>query len=337
MKRMKLSRLLVSSALVGASMIAVSTISSGAAPLTTVRVLIQAGNLQDTPMFVAQAEGFAAKAGLSLDLIVSTQPLTPLLSDSADISLITGNLAITGAQAGYAIKVAGVMTDAQWAYVITNNSLSVPKDSYPATFQALKGDIAGTTVLGGGSDEEMAVAMALAGVGNNWQDEALGTAAAMGAGIDANTVNFELATQPEATTATAAGAGAKVVFNFVTDAAPAALKAPSNVVVVAAPFAQHSNAAVKAFMGMLVNTESFMKQKKNLPKVESIVSKNLLAGAPQAEVASVLSAIPHLYSSVCWTPAQFNASHTLLKDLNLLTKTVTYAQLIDKAGEAKGC
>jgi ABC-type nitrate/sulfonate/bicarbonate transport system substrate-binding protein len=332
-----LSRFLISGALLGASTITFAGVASSGAPLQTVRVLIQAGNLQDIPLFVAKTEGFEAKAGLNIDLIVSTQPLTPLLSDSADISLITGSLAITGAQAGYAIKVAGVMTDAQWSYTVASDKISVPAHSWPATFEALKGTIAGTTVLGGGEDQEFRAAMLLAGAGNDFQDESLGTAGAEEVGVDAGTVDSVTIPQPVYYAATLPGAGAKQVFNFVTDAAPAALKAPSNVVVVAAPFAVSDNSTVKAFMGMLVQTEAFMKQKKNFAKVEAIAETSILPGASKAELASTLSAIPYLYNSVCWTQGDFNDAHTLLKDIGLLTTPVSYSQLLDTGGQEKGC
>lgn len=312
--------------------------SANPATLTQIRQLVQPGNFEDLPLYVAQETGIAAKNGIDLNFIVSTQPLTPLAGGSADMSAITGTLAIEALSQGYPVTVAGVVLAGNPQPLMVPKSANIPLNQWPATFRALQGKTIGTSVIGGGLDNIMKYAMTLAGVDpkTGFTDLAVGTSAAMQAALQSNRIFAAFAPPPFAQTWPSMGL-TKVAYDFTTAKGPAALNAPSNLDVVSQSFASKNPAVVRSFMQMVVQAETYMQDPANMSKVVSIGTSKILPGVSQAIVQQSTQALFPLLNKPCFTSQDFNEAYDQAKALSLLKKPVTYDQLLDTSGQLPSC
>jgi ABC-type nitrate/sulfonate/bicarbonate transport system substrate-binding protein len=308
------------------------------ASLTTIRQLVQPGNFEDLPLYVAQETGIAAKNGINLNFIVSTQPLTPLASGAADMSAITGTLAIEALSQGYPVTVAGVVLAGNPQPLMVPASANIPINQWPATFRALAGKTIGTSVIGGGLDNIMKYAMTLAGVDpkTGFTDLAVGTSAAMQAAIQGNRIFAAFAPPPFAQIWPSIGL-TKVAYDFTTAKGPAALNAPSNLDVVSQSFASKYPGVVRNFMEMVVQAETYMENPANMSQVTSIGISKILPGQKSTIVQQATQSLYPLLNKPCFTAQDFNEAYGQAKALNLLKKPVTYGQLLDTAGQLTSC
>jgi ABC-type nitrate/sulfonate/bicarbonate transport system substrate-binding protein len=312
--------------------------STNPATLTNIRQLVQPGNFEDLPLYVAQETGIAAKYGINLNFIVSDEPLTPLAGGSADMSAITGTLAIEALSEGYPVTVAGVVLAGNPQPLMVPKSANIPLNQWPATFQALQGKTIGTSVVGGGLDNIMKYAMTLAGVNpkTGFTDLAVGTSAAMQAAFQSQRIFAAFAPPPFAQSWPSTGL-TKVAYDFTTAKGPAALDAPSNLDVVSQSFATKNPAAVRNFMEMVVQAETYMANPANMSKVVSIgISKILPGESPTIVEQSTQSLFP-MINKPCFTSQDFNEAYDQAKALGLLKKPVAYNQLLDSGGQLSSC
>ena len=305
---------------------------------TTVRYVVQAGNVEVLPIYVAKYMGFAEKYGIDLQFVTSQNPIIPLVSGSGDIGDPTGTLVIEARSQGNDVKVAATMMSGNPQPLMVAPNVNVPINSWPATFKALAGKIVGTTALGGGLDNIMKYAMSLAGVNpkTGFTDVATGSGGGQAAAFKTGRIDAGLAAPPLAQVWAENGT-AKIAYDFTKAKGPASLNAPANLVAVSEKFAAQNPTAVRAFLNMLVAADKYISDPANLSKVVSIGLQYLAQGDSKSAVTEATQAMIPLLQAPCFTQTQFDGAYDQAKVDNLLKNPVTYDETLDKVEQLPQC
>jgi ABC-type nitrate/sulfonate/bicarbonate transport system substrate-binding protein len=313
-----------------------SASSSGAAqptasqPLTTVRVVVQPTNAQDSVLYIAQQLGFAKKAGINLQFLVyASSPLTPLISGDADITVPSGPLALDAVSQGDGTKVIGTAIAGQLQQLVVRNGTSVSTGKWPQAFQGLRGKTVATTVVGGGADNEMRYLMLQAGVKlSDFNDLPAGSESGILAALQSGRAQAALVSYPFTANIVSSKIG-YVGFDLVSDPAPPTALPPTNVLVASSAFAGNSS-AVKQFMTAYKSAATYFANPANTATVVSELSKTLLKGTSTPDITASIQQVQKLLTSQCFTQAQYDASYGQAKALGTLgSHPVTYAQAYD--------
>lgn len=314
------------------------TAGANSGSTATVRYVVQAGNFEVLPVYVAKYMGFAEKYGINLKFVTSQNPIIPLVSGSGDIADPTGTLVIEARSQGNAVKVAATMLAGNPQPLMVAPDMNIPINSWPATFRALEGKTVGTTALGGGLDNIMKYAMSLAGVDpkSGFTDVATGSGGGQQAAFKAGRIDAGLAAPPLAQVWEDDGTG-KVAYDFTKANGPASLNAPANLVAVSEKFSGQNPAAVRAFLSMLVAADRYISDPANLSKVVAIGLQYLAPGKSNSAVTKATQAMTPLLQAPCFTKAQFDGAYDQAKVNNLLKSSVTYDEILDKDNQLAQC
>jgi NitT/TauT family transport system substrate-binding protein len=305
--------------------------SSSGDSSTDLTITVTPGFTGDTSLYVAADKGFLAKEGLKASFIdISTQPIEPIFSNSAQIATSSPAVAVAAEAQGETPKVIVTLqsriTQALLVRPDIAKKLHLQAGDFPAVVRALKGLTIGISTRGGSVDLDLRYILQQAGLNpdSDVKIVPLGAAAQMIAAMQAGRVDAVLGYSPMQYQLVADG-GAVDVLNLAKGQGPTSLNQPFLNAVVTSSYLKANPGIVKKFVTAIDDTCAYIKNPANSAGVASVV-KSQFSTLNAATVSSVVAEVQGTCDTG-FTNAQF-ANVLKVNATSGSNKTITADQVL---------
>lgn len=253
--------------------------AGGSSSDTDLTVTVTPGFTGDTSLYVAADKGFFAKHHINPSFVnVTTQPIQPIFSDSAQVATASPPVAVAAAAQGQSPKVIVTLQSRITQAVLVRkdvaNRLNLTAGDYPDVIKALKGLTLGISTRGGSVDLDLRYILTEAGLDPDKDVKLipLGAAAQMIAAMKGEKVDAVLGYSPMQYQLEADGTAVNVL-DLAEGQGPSALDQPFLTAVVTDTYLKENQSVVKNFTAAIQESCEYIKNPANESGVASVVKK----------------------------------------------------------------
>lgn len=253
--------------------------ADGSSSDTDLTVTVTPGFTGDTSLYVAADKGFFAKHHINPSFVnVTTQPIQPIFSDSAQVATASPAVAVAAAAQGQSPKVIVTLQSRITQAVLVRkdvaNRLNLTAGDYPDVIKALKGLTLGISTRGGSVDLDLRYILTEAGLDPDKDVKLipLGAAAQMIAAMKGEKVDAVLGYSPMQYQLEADGTAVNVL-DLAEGQGPSALDQPFLTAVVTDTYLKDNQSVVKNFTAAIQESCEYIKNPANESGVASVVKK----------------------------------------------------------------
>lgn len=305
--------------------------SGGSSSDTNLTVTVTPGFTGDTSLYLAADKGFFAKHHLNPSFVnVSTQPIQPIFSNSAQVATASPAVAVAAAAQGQSPKVIVTLQSRITQAVLVRKEvadrLHLTAGDYPDVVSKLKGLTLGISTRGGSVDLDLRYILSEAGLNPDKDVKLvpLGAAAQMIAAMKGGKVDGVLGYSPMQYQLVADGTAVNVL-DLSKGQGPSALDQPFLTAVVTGDYLKNNPSVAKNFTAAVQDSCDYIKNPANASGVASVVKKRF-ATLDGATVDSVVKEVQGTCDTG-FTDDQF--ANVLKVNTNSLNgKTITADQVL---------
>ena len=253
--------------------------SGGSSSDTDLTITVTPGFTGDTSLFLAADKGFFAKNHINPSFVnVSTQPIQPIFSDSAQVATASPAVAVAAAAQGQSPKVIVTLQSRITQAVLVRKDvadrLHLRSGDYPNVVKKLKGLTLGISTRGGSVDLDLRYLLSDAGLNPDKDVKLipLGAAAQMIAAMKGNKVDAVLGYSPMQYQLEADGTAVNVL-DLAKGEGPSTLDQPFLNAVVTGDYLEKNPAVVKNFTAAIQQSCDYITNPANADGVASVVKK----------------------------------------------------------------
>lgn len=253
--------------------------AGGSTSDTNLTVTVTPGFTGDTSLYLAADKGFFAKHHINPSFVnVSTQPIQPIFSDSAQVATASPAVAVAAAAQGQAPKVIVTLQSRITQAVLVRKDvadrLHLTAGDFPDVVKKLKGLTLGISTRGGSVDLDLRYILTEAGLTPDKDVKLipLGAAAQMIAAMKGGTVDGVLGYSPMQYQLEADGTAVNVL-DLSKGQGPSALDQPFLTAVVTGDYLKNNPEVVKNFTAAIQESCDYIKNAANADGVAAVVKK----------------------------------------------------------------
>jgi ABC-type nitrate/sulfonate/bicarbonate transport system substrate-binding protein len=253
--------------------------AGGSTSDTDLTVTVTPGFTGDTSLYLAADKGFFSKHHISPSFVnVSTQPIQPIFSDSAQVATASPAVAVAAAAQGQTPKVIVTLQSRITQAVLVRKDvadrLHLTAGRFPDVIKKLKGLTLGISTRGGSVDLDLRYILTEAGLTPDKDVKLipLGAAAQMIAAMKGGQVDGVLGYSPMQYQLEADGTAVNVL-DLSKGQGPSALDQPFLTAVVTGDYLKNNPSVVKNFTAAMQESCDYIKDSANADGVASVVKK----------------------------------------------------------------
>lgn len=311
------------------------TSATAATSLHTVKLLEDAGFTGDTPIWVAQEEGFFKKNGINATLVPSTgvADLPHMYAGAADIDLAPPTLAVAAAASGDQLSILGTIVhsyDQQLVGKVTSLPKAAKPGQFPQVIRALKGQNVCINAAGGSNDVMFRFLLHEAGMSaSSVHIDYAGSLQTVVTAMESGRCTVAHVPQPGPLELTSQP-GFKILLNLAKGQGPAVVRQPFLTVIVRKSWAAENPQLAQGVVKSLDEAVAFMTQPTNRGTVTAIMKKDVLQGLKPSLipgiVSDMLSTLSAKSADLAFTAADLKKAEELVAATGL-TKTPAAAKI----------